>query len=48
MVFVADALALTKKTYLEKRSWFHLFLNFRRVYEFLLVTWQVGKAEETD
>ena len=27
MVFVADALALTKKTYLEKRSWFHLFLK---------------------
>lgn len=40
-VFIADALAATKKSYLEKRSWFHLFLNFRRVYEFLIITFQL-------
>ncbi len=39
--FVADALAATPKSYLEKRSWFHLFINFRRVYEFLIVTFQL-------
>jgi hypothetical protein len=39
--FVADAMKHAKKSYLEKRSWFHLFLNFRRIYEFLLVTFQL-------
>ena len=39
-VFVADALAAAPKAYLEKRSWFHLFLNFRRIYEFLVLTFQ--------
>jgi callose synthase len=40
-VFVATALNAAKKSYLEKRSWFHLFLNFRRVYEFLILTFQL-------
>lgn len=38
---MATALSAVKKSYLEKRSWFHLFLNFRRVYEFLILTFQL-------
>ena len=41
MPFVADALKGTPKSFLEKRSWFHLFLNFRRVYEFLIISFQI-------
>ena len=39
--FIANVMSKTPKSFLEKRSWFHLFLNFRRVYEFLIISFQI-------
>jgi len=39
LTFVAQAMATTQKTYVEKRSWCHTLMSFHRVFEWHAVTY---------